>query len=141
MKVSQLITQHPGGWQDIMAMLRAKHPDVEVKVSEQSWTVDYIAVHKKGMNLQSNTKVLTHAGKIDSIVPLGKLLDMDADFPVSSTGALASMLHRMLMGLGFPVPGDKEWMKPAMTWEQKERWNYSSVSASDRRKLENANKG
>lgn len=114
MKVTDLVTQHPGGWADIVAACRAYAPEKVVVVSTSSWTDDHIMKTKRGATMSSVTVVPVFAGMHDDKC---KLIDvLDADIPGVS-GEIAAGIYRIFLKYGIPVPGDKLWMKPASTWD------------------------
>lgn len=113
MRVNDLVTQHPGGWNDIVAATRAYAPNFVVSSSQLRWVLDFIVTKKKGLEMPSPAKVFVPG---EYMVEERKLVDiLDSDF-VGASGSIASGIFRIFIKYGIPVPGDKEWLKPASTW-------------------------
>ena len=113
MKLTDMITQHPGGWSDIIANVGAYARGMTVDVSSMNWVQEYMRTEKGKVSSISITKVPMPDGHTSSNVNLYDFLCTDFD---GSSGVIASNIYRVMMRYGFPVPGDKEWLKPSSSW-------------------------
>lgn len=99
-----LVTMHPGGWQDIIDFVG----DIPAQVAQ----ADY------------QRSVVFHAAKKNEMITErrleGNMLTL-ADLEHGVSGILASQAYQVLLYLGYPVPGDPDWLKPCSQWKSRRK--------------------
>jgi hypothetical protein len=116
MKLVDLATCHPGGWQDIIDTIKRRWPELTVKVVDKTWGVTTRKTNRKGEEIDVGTKRLVQAGAEERTFSLAVYLE---NLERNTSGMLAGDAHAVLLRAGLPVPGDKSWLQPASTWERR----------------------
>jgi hypothetical protein len=120
MKVVDLVTQHPGGWEDILENIKLRWPDLTVDVSQVLWGRTNRVLDRKGEEKLTVTFRPERKGEDRRKFVLYEYLE---NVEQDCSGMLATEAVRCLRNAGLPVPGDKQWKKPAADWERKNAGN------------------
>lgn len=105
---------HPGGWTDVLTVVRERWPDRAFEIQENVWgKLTEQAGWKTKVEVQSDKPgvVETHVRRLVLADYLEAL-----EHPIS--GTLASLAYMALQACGLPVPGDPDWRKPAARWKE-----------------------
>jgi hypothetical protein len=116
MKLVDLVTEHPGGWADILDSIEAVWPDLSIDVAQALWGKTNMAGGGKGEEKatlvfrpekrgEDRRKYLLHA----------YLRGLEHH----CSGMLAAEAIRCLKHAGLPVPGEEQWSLYAADWERK----------------------
>jgi hypothetical protein len=110
--LKDLTTEHPGGWEDIIAYVnahfdryKANYKAIEATVEKDlSFKVQKAEVIRI-VHTTATNQVLSRLEEIHH--PIG--------------GICASMGWAILKALGLPIPGHKDWLKPCSKWSADEK--------------------
>lgn len=105
--VEKIVTQHPGGYGDILAALE----------SHASQSITHTTVRRTRDPNDPQKYIdepVTHETRCSDIL---KEIEKElAAANKSSTGEIASEINRVLSRHGLPTPGDPRWKQPAEKW-------------------------
>lgn len=116
MKLAGLATEHPGGWNDILANIAVRWPDIKLDIGTNMWKATTKVVDKDGRQQDTGVSRLARDFVDVQQVDLHGYL-ANLEFPVS--GLLAAEAYRVLQSAGLPTPGDPQWKQPASGWRRK----------------------
>ena len=114
MKLVDLVTMHPGGWQDIIDFVKKKMPDAVVDISSPVWSMTNVVVNRRGEELFT---LVNRASRSSDYMSRYSLPDFLENVEYVCSGLLATEAVRVLLKVGLPVPGDKDWLKPSGKWK------------------------
>ena len=110
--LSKLITQHPGGYPDILAMLEANSGH------EIEWTTEreLPALH----DYKDGTYIITREAqkvKENHSITCGEILEEIKAIPNNKiSGLIAAAIQKILAKYNLPTTSDKKWLEPAALW-------------------------
>lgn len=108
------VTQHPGGWQDIIDYVNANYDRYQASYKEVE------AISDTGRATYNSDGTLTYERVARSNESERKLPRLE-ELHHGMAGITASMGWEILRSLGLPLPGSKEWLKPCANWRKDEK--------------------
>lgn len=113
------VTQHPGGWQDIIDFVNANYDRYQASYVVTDASVKRVLRPATNSNLKREDGLMSDlVYKADQIQQELPRLEM---IHSGIAGVTASMGWAVLKSLGLPLPGSKEWLKPCSQWRKDEK--------------------
>lgn len=109
--LKDLTTEHPGGWEDIIAYVNAHFDRYKANYKAIDATLN------KSLNYKVKKVEVVHT--IRSVVT-NEILPRLEEVHHLTSGIAAGMGWAILRTLDLPLPGSKEWKKPCSTWKADE---------------------
>jgi len=113
--LKDLTTEHPGGWEDIIAFVNEHFDRYQAGYKEVDARVQRVA---RGYT-QSAEKL--GADLVYSSLEITKTLPRLEQISHPVSGICATMGWAVLKTLGLPIPGHKDWKKPSSQWRVDEK--------------------
>jgi hypothetical protein len=117
MKLVDLVTDHPGGWADILEGIKTLWPDLTIDVAQALWGSTNKVRDRKGEEQATLVFRLEKKGEDRRRYLLHEYL---GGLEHRCGGMLAAEAIRCLERAGLPVPGDEQWSLYAADWERRD---------------------
>ena len=113
--LKDLTTEHPGGWEDIIAFVNAHFDRYKASYKAVDITVTKEIRAYKASDTKSMADLEYHESYTQQILP--RLEEIHH----ATSGIAAHMGWVVLNSLKLPIPGHKDWKKPCSQWRVDEK--------------------
>lgn len=108
------VTQHPGGWEDIINYVNEHYDRYKATYKVVDASVEKIVNYAKAGTPSTSSLYYNAQERREELPKLESI-----KHPVS--GITASLGWIILKELGLPTPGHKDWLKPCSKWRVNEK--------------------